>query len=136
MEHQNPQEESTEWLMEQFDRVFDRYCTQLRFGTPTKMFTEDTPDNRLLMEEFRDNYLPQRANFEGWKYKPESFQIVYVSEADKFTHNPTIFYDPREKNLGFEEVDSRSGYLKRLQQQEANRRRNNLQAILDRKSQE
>ncbi|GEM_PF-3190160 len=137
METQNPQEgEATEWLWGQFDRIFDRYCTQLRLGIPTKILTEDTPDNRLLLEEFRNNYLRQRAEFEGWEYVPKSFQIVYVSETDKLTHNTTLFYNPHKQNLGFEEVDRQRGFLRRLQQRDANQIIANLQTILDRESQE
>lgn len=132
----NPEEKqkAVEWLSGQFDKIFNKYCTNLRAGIPITMFTEDTEDNRLLMEEFRNNYLSQRAALEGWEYKPENFKIVYTNETEKLTYNPTIFFNPKEQNLGFEEVGGKSGLFVKLKQKISDRIRNNLQAILNKQS--
>ena len=119
------------WLKKQFDKTFSTYCTQLRAGVPTKIFIADTSDNRLIMGEFRDNYLPQRAAFEGWEYKPENLQIIYTDNTDKLPDKPIILLDPKDRNLGFEEVDKRSDMVRRLKQKDSDRIRDNLQSRLD-----
>ncbi len=122
------QRDSLGWLKEQFNMMFYRYCTQLRVGIPTKIFVGDTQDNRLLMQEF-ENYLEQRAEFEGWGYKPGNFQVIYSNEIP--VEERTVLYDPEDKNLGFREVDSKTGLLQRLTQKDADK----LRDIMKRKLQ-
>lgn len=100
-----------------FDKTFDRYCTQLRIGIPTRMFVADTLDNHLLVEEFK-RYLNQRAEVEGWAYDTNKFQVVYTNAAD-LPSRRTIHLNPRDKNVAFQEVDPERGIFTRVGQEEA-----------------
>jgi len=62
-------------LKSRFDNFFDRYCTTLQRGVSTRIFMEDNKTNRVMMREFR-NYLEQRAQVEGWNYKPENIKVI------------------------------------------------------------
>lgn len=118
------QGDAFEWLKEQFNMIFYRYCTQLRMGVPTKMFVADTSDNRLLLKEY-GRYLEQRAEFEGWEYKSENFQVIYSNEIP--VEGRVVLYNPEDENLGFREVDSKTGLLQRLTQKEADKLRDIMQ---------
>lgn len=115
-------------LKERFDRFFYNYCTTLRVGVSVKIFTEDTADNRLLIGEFR-RYLGQRAKYEGWKYNPENFQIVYVADAKKLAKDKIALYNPHKENLGFRELGE--GFVRKICQKRANKIRDNLLSLLE-----
>lgn len=123
-EQTQEQRDAFEWLKEKFNIIFYRYCTQLRMGVPTKMFVADTPDNKLLLKEY-GRYLEQRAEFEGWEYKSENFQVIYSNEIP--VEGRVVLYNPEDENLGFREVDSKTGLLQRLTQKEADKLRDIMQ---------
>ena len=110
-----------------FDKLFDTYCPQLTRGITTKMFVPDTEANRIILGEF-ENYLQQRATYEGWEYKTGNFQVVY---SDKISgmNNEVRLANPYGENVGLEEIDRERGLFKRLNQKRADKIRDILDII-------
>lgn len=65
---------------------------------------EDNETNKFLMEEFRKNYLPQRAQFEGWNYNPSNFDVTYFPKPN-FPVSETFIANPlKDDSVGFSNV--------------------------------
>ena len=118
-----------EWLKKRFGKFYDLCCTPLKRETKTKIILADTENNKLLMNEFRNSYLPQRADFEGWKYNPENFIVEYVDEG-LLPQRMTVLANPHKENVGFEEFQPESGIFIRLREKEADKIVDNLRDIL------
>lgn len=114
-------------LREEFDRIFSQYCPLLRIGVPIKIFVEDNPENRLLMDEFR-NYIEQRAKFEGWNYDSKALQIIY-DDAGRLPKDRVALYNPRKENRGFRVLDN--GFVHKISQKDADRIRDGLLSITE-----
>ncbi len=80
-------------LRQAMDRFYSKYCTHMRYkpDAKTKIALSDTEMNRLLIAEFVDNYLSQRAASEGWTYKRDNIKVYFCLGADI---KPTKLYDP------------------------------------------
>ncbi|MBS3080784.1 hypothetical protein J4221_04900 [Candidatus Pacearchaeota archaeon] len=114
-------------LKSMFDNFFDRYCTTLQRGVSTRIFMEDTKTNRVMMGEFR-NYLEQRAQVEGWNYKPENFKVTYYPKPifpppESFMANPLS--DKPNEPVTFQRMDSSDVFI-RLSQDNSRKLRNGL----------
>lgn len=114
-------------LKEKFDNFFDSYCRLVPLGKQVKMFIPDTENNRVMMGEFQ-NYLQQRASYEGWQYKVENFQVVYSSKITKL-NNEIWLANPYQENIGWEKVAKEPGVFIKLDQKGADRVRTLLEII-------
>lgn len=66
---------------EQLDPLIGAELSNLRAGIPYYFTIADTPQNRENFN-FKALYFQMVAYKEGWQFKPENLQVVYISAED------------------------------------------------------
>lgn len=66
---------------DQLDPLTGAELSNLRAGIPYKFTIADTPSNRENFN-FKTLYFQMVAYKEGWEFKPENLQVVYIPQGD------------------------------------------------------
>lgn len=116
-------------LKRAFDKLFDNYCSGLKKGIEVKLFVSDNENNRVLLEEFKKNYLRQRADHEGWTYVPGNFEVFYSNQISPL-NNEVRLYNPHQENVGLEKLNGHKEVLfRKLEQGRADEIRDVLDLV-------
>ena len=78
---------------ETLDPLTGAELSNLRRGIPYKFMIADTPQNRENFN-FKALYFQMAAYKEGWQFKPENLQVVYLPKGD-----PRLGADGCEKRI-------------------------------------
>lgn len=88
-----PRDQITVVPEEKLDHLTGAELSNLRAGIPYHFTITDTPKNRENFN-FKALYFQMVAYKEGWEFKPENFQVVYLPKSD-----PRLGADGCEKRI-------------------------------------